>query len=84
VALLVLKSHTKKSPEEVVDEVIKMVREKIGPIASFRSAAVVDHLPKTRSGMLINILPSISWVTDPGRQFCRESAALDAEKDCRW
>jgi propionyl-CoA synthetase len=29
------------------------VRERIGPVASFRSAAVVARLPKTRSGKIL-------------------------------
>jgi propionyl-CoA synthetase len=28
---------------------VKMVREKIGPVAAFKTAAVVESLPKTRS-----------------------------------
>ena len=30
-----------------------LVRDKIGPVASFRSAFVVDKLPKTRSGKIL-------------------------------
>ena len=30
-----------------------MVRQKIGPIASFRVATVVQRLPKTRSGKIL-------------------------------
>ena len=30
-----------------------MVREQIGPVASFRKAAVVKRLPKTRSGKIL-------------------------------
>ena len=30
-----------------------MVREKIGPVASFKVAAVVKRLPKTRSGKIV-------------------------------
>ena len=33
--------------------VIALVRQKIGPIASFKSAAVVKRLPKTRSGKIL-------------------------------
>jgi len=30
-----------------------MVREQLGPIASFKSAVIVDGLPKTRSGKIL-------------------------------
>ncbi len=34
-------------------ELILLVRQKIGPIASFKAAAVVKRLPKTRSGKIL-------------------------------
>jgi propionyl-CoA synthetase len=48
--LLVLKAGVDRDPEEISKEVIQMVRERIGPVASFKTAAVVKRLPKTRSG----------------------------------
>ncbi|MBJ3762604.1 propionyl-CoA synthetase [Maribius pontilimi] len=36
--------------EQVVKEVVQLVRDKIGPVAAFKLAVVVDRLPKTRSG----------------------------------
>jgi propionyl-CoA synthetase len=30
-----------------------MVRERIGPVASFKTATVVKRLPKTRSGKIL-------------------------------
>ena len=38
---------------EIVAEVVQMVRQRIGPIAAFKSAAVVKRLPKTRSGKIL-------------------------------
>jgi propionyl-CoA synthetase len=38
---------------EVVKEVVALVREKIGPVAAFKLATVVDRLPKTRSGKIL-------------------------------
>ncbi len=38
---------------EIVSEVIELVRSKIGPVASFKLAIVVDRLPKTRSGKIL-------------------------------
>jgi propionyl-CoA synthetase len=48
--LLVLKVGVDRDPEEIIEEVIQMVRERIGPVASFKTATVVKRLPKTRSG----------------------------------
>ena len=50
---LVLKDGVHKPSQEIVNDVIKLVREKIGPVASFRTAVVVDRLPKTRSGKIL-------------------------------
>jgi propionyl-CoA synthetase len=53
VGLLVLKAGADKDPEEIVADVISMVRERIGPVAVFKKAAVVSRLPKTRSGKIL-------------------------------
>jgi len=50
---LVLKSGTTKPEGEIVKEVVAMVREKIGPVAAFKTATVVKRLPKTRSGKIL-------------------------------
>ena len=39
--------------DEIAKEVVKSVREKIGPVAAFKLVAVVDRLPKTRSGKIL-------------------------------
>ena len=39
--------------EEICAECVKLVREKIGPVAAFKLCAVVDRLPKTRSGKIL-------------------------------
>ena len=51
--LLVLKDGIHKPDQEIVNDVIKLVRDEIGPVASFRKAVVVDRLPKTRSGKIL-------------------------------
>ncbi len=38
---------------DIVSETVKLVREKIGPVAAFKLATVVDRLPKTRSGKIL-------------------------------
>ena len=50
---LCLKKGATNPPETVVSEVVALVRERIGPVAAFRSACVVDRLPKTRSGKIL-------------------------------
>jgi propionyl-CoA synthetase len=39
--------------DDIVAEVIKQVRDQIGPVAAFKLAVVVDRLPKTRSGKIL-------------------------------
>ena len=51
--LLVLSSDSNSTEEQIVNEVIKSVRETIGPVAAFKLCAVVKRLPKTRSGKIL-------------------------------
>ena len=51
--LVVLKRGVERSQPEIVAELIQLVREKIGPVASFKIATVVNRLPKTRSGKIV-------------------------------
>jgi propionyl-CoA synthetase len=53
VGFLVLKAGVKKAAAAVADESVKLVRERIGPVASFKTAVVVERLPKTRSGKIL-------------------------------
>ena len=53
IGLLVLKAGVNRPREEVVDEIISLVRNRIGAVASFRKATVVERLPKTRSGKIL-------------------------------
>ncbi|MBG06743.1 MAG: propionyl-CoA synthetase [Rhodospirillaceae bacterium] len=50
---LVLSAGVNRAHEEIVGEVVKLVRERIGPVAAFKSATVVGRLPKTRSGKIL-------------------------------
>jgi len=50
---VVLKAGVTKNPDIIRTELIALVRQKIGPIASFKAAAVVNRLPKTRSGKIL-------------------------------
>ena len=53
VGFLVLKSGVERDNADIVGEVVAMVREKIGPVAAFKLAAVIQRLPKTRSGKIL-------------------------------
>ncbi|AFQ52200.1 propionyl-CoA synthetase [Burkholderia cepacia] len=50
---LCLKVGVMRPHEEIVKEVVQLVREQIGPVADFKRAVVVDRLPKTRSGKIL-------------------------------
>jgi propionyl-CoA synthetase len=50
---LCLNKGCNRAHEEIVKECIGLMREKIGPVADFKRAVVVDRLPKTRSGKIL-------------------------------
>ena len=51
--LVVLKKGVNRPHPEIVKELVALVRERIGPVAAFKSAIVVARLPKTRSGKIL-------------------------------
>jgi propionyl-CoA synthetase len=53
IGLLVLKAGVERELDAICDETVQLVRERIGPIAVFKKAVVVDRLPKTRSGKIL-------------------------------
>jgi len=51
---LVLKAGVDRGrTREIVDEVVVLVRERIGAVAAFKTATVIKRLPKTRSGKIL-------------------------------
>ena len=50
---IVLKAGVRRAPEAVAHDLVDMVRERIGPVACFKTATVVPRLPKTRSGKIL-------------------------------
>jgi propionyl-CoA synthetase len=50
---IVLKSGVTKSSGEVEAEIVKKVRDEIGPVAAFKLALTLQRLPKTRSGKIL-------------------------------
>ena len=50
---LVLNAGVDRSDNEIEQEVVKLVRDQIGPVAAFKLALTVQRLPKTRSGKIL-------------------------------
>ena len=50
---IVLKAGVNRPPAEIEKEIVALVREKVGPVASFKLAITVARLPKTRSGKIL-------------------------------
>jgi len=53
VGFLVLNAGVERNNDEIIKEVIQMVRDRIGPVAAFKTATIVKRLPKTRSGKIL-------------------------------
>ena len=51
--LVVLKARHPRPAAEIVAELVALVRDRIGPVASFKLAMLVRRLPKTRSGKIV-------------------------------
>jgi propionyl-CoA synthetase len=50
---LVLKAGVARDHAAIASEAVRLVRERIGPVAAFKTATVVKRLPKTRSGKIL-------------------------------
>ncbi len=64
--LICLNNGCNKTHEVVCKEVIDLVRNEIGPVAAFKTVAVVSSLPKTRSGKILRatirkIADKVDW-----------------------
>ena len=64
--LICLNKGCNKTHEDVCKEVVDLVRNEIGPVAAFKSVAVVSALPKTRSGKILRatirkIADKVEW-----------------------
>ena len=53
IGLLTLKAGVTKKHEDISKECVQMIREKVGPVAAFKTAIVIKRLPKTRSGKIL-------------------------------
>jgi propionyl-CoA synthetase len=56
IALVVLKSGVDRPQDVICREIVKRVRNELGPVAAFKSVAITQHLPKTRSGKVLRAL----------------------------
>ncbi len=53
IGFIVTKAGVKREADQIVPELVERVRESIGPVAAFKTAALVPRLPKTRSGKIL-------------------------------
>jgi propionyl-CoA synthetase len=53
VGFLCLNKGCERDEEAIVKECVTLVRDSIGPVAAFKTAVIVDRLPKTRSGKIL-------------------------------
>lgn len=53
IGFVCLTKGVNRQHNEIARECVQMIRDKIGPVAAFKTAAVVDRLPKTRSGKIL-------------------------------
>ena len=75
----VIKAGVDRPAMDLARELVALVRERIGPVACFKQAAVVKRLPKTRSGKILRA--TMRKLAD-GKQFAapatiEDPAALD-------
>jgi propionyl-CoA synthetase len=79
VGFVVLKQGAQRSEPELAAELVQLVRERIGPVAFFKTAAIVNKLPKTRSGKILRgtirkIADGVEYALPP---TIEDPAALD-------
>ena len=53
VGFVVTKAGVQRADGDIARELVERVREAIGPVAAFKTALVVNRLPKTRSGKIL-------------------------------
>ncbi len=50
---LVLKAGANRPHDTIAAEAVALIRDRIGPVAAFKTVTIVDRLPKTRSGKIL-------------------------------
>jgi propionyl-CoA synthetase len=70
---IVLKAGVNRPEGDIVREIVQLVRDRIGPVAAFKTAVVVKRLPKTRSGKILR--GTMQRIADS--QSFRQPATID-------
>ena len=70
---VVLNAGVNREMDEISGELVKLVREKIGPVAAFKTVVSIPRLPKTRSGKILR--GTIQKIAD--RQDFKMPATID-------
>lgn len=83
VALVVLNAGVNRVHQEIVGELVARVRQRIGPVAAFKKAAIVSQLPKTRSGKVLRgtLRKIADGVTYQMPATIEDPGALDVAKE---
>jgi len=55
VGFVVLKGTVDREPVDIAGELVALVRNQIGAVASLKRVEIVPHLPKTRSGKILRV-----------------------------
>ena len=68
--LACLNTGCNREHSEICNEIIDLIRKEIGPVASFKKVAIVQALPKTRSGKILrktirSIINKEQWTMPP-------------------
>jgi len=74
VGFVILKGGTEIDEEDLELELIRMVRKKVGPVASFKQSVITKRLPKTRSGKILRA--TMRCIAD-GKSFIQPSTIED-------
>jgi propionyl-CoA synthetase len=79
VGFVVLKAGVDRPAADIEREIVAVVRDKVGPVAAFKTALTVQKLPKTRSGKILRgtiqkIADGEEWTTPA---TIEDPAALD-------
>jgi propionyl-CoA synthetase len=77
--LVVLKAGSAIDAETLRSQLVALVRDQIGPVASFREVDVVTALPKTRSGKILRktMRGIADGVDEPVPSTIEDPAVLD-------
>ena len=76
IGLIVLGGEGSRNEDQVCEEVVQLVRDRIGAVADFKKVAIVNALPKTRSGKILrNVMRNIA----DGKEYKLPGTIEDAD-----